>query len=112
MKIWRRITVDGMFYRWMVEDIQTDKGADTFRRVISIHSEEHPGSTCRFVSDEVGHLWLFSPTHTLDVRTRLVRACIAYALENGWDPASSQEDFTVELTRELAARLAGPPGQN
>ena len=111
MKIWRRATVDGVFYRWIVEDVQTGLGAESYRRVITVRAEENPASTCKFVSGEVGHLWLFSATHSLDVRTRLVKACIAYALQAGWDPAGDQ-DFSAELTQDLLVRLRGLPGQN
>lgn len=112
MKIWRRVTVDGVFYRWMVEDVQTGKGADTFQRIITIRAEDHPESICKFVSDEIGHLWLFSATHSLVVKTRLVKACIGYALQNGWNPAESPQDYTAQLNRELLSRLIGPPVNN
>lgn len=105
MKLWRRITVDGVFYRWLVEDTQSRKGTDTFQRSIVIHAEEHPDSKCVFVSDQMGHLRLWNSSHPLEVRGRLVSNCIRYALQHGWDPADPEKALRVDLTAELAARL-------
>jgi hypothetical protein len=114
LKTWRRLTYDGISYRWIVEDKQTQEGADTFTRSIIIQAEDPPGAQAVFVSDVIGRLRLYSSSHPLVVRTALVRACIRYALQNGWDPAASEPDFHAELTAELLARIDqsnGGPGQ-
>ena len=105
LKYWRRVSVYKANYRWMVEDRQTRKGEGTFQRIIVIHAEEYPNATCLFVSAEMGQLRLWARAHPLDVRTKLVKACVRYALENGWDPAHGEGEFRVELTEELLARL-------
>lgn len=105
MKYWRRITVDGVFYRWLVQDTQTRPGSDTFQRSILIHAEDHPNSRCSFISNESGHLWLWASAHSLNVRSRLVNACIRYALAHGWEPAQDGQDLRIELTAELLAQL-------
>jgi hypothetical protein len=108
LKYWRRITVEDVFYRWMVVDIQVGKGADTFQRSIHIYAEDHPGSKCIFVSEETGHLWLWSTGHSMVVRPRLVANCIRYALSHGWDPTQPANPFRVNLTADLLSQLDSP----
>jgi len=110
LKTWRRITHDDIPYRWLVQDRQTQEGADTFTRSIIIQAEDPPGARAIFVSAIIGRLRLYNGSHPLTVRTGLVRACIRYALQNGWDPAAKGPDFRVELTADLLARLRGANG--
>jgi hypothetical protein len=105
LKYWRRITVDGIFYRWLVEDVQTREDESAFQRSILILAEDHPGSKCVFVSAEIGRLRLWASSHPLVVRSRLVSACIRHALQNGWNPAEDGQEYRVELTAELLARF-------
>ena len=111
MKTWRRLIHDGIPYRWLVEDQQTQAGADTFTRSVIIQAEEPPGARAVFVSDVIGRLRPFNGSHPLVVRSGLVRACIRHALHNGWDPAPGRPDFHAELTAELLARLTGSNGE-
>lgn len=91
----------------MVEDRQTEQGADTFTRRIIIQAEDPPGSRAVFVSDVIGRLRLWSGSHPLVVRSGLVGACIRYALQNGWNPAVGEPDFQVVLTTELLSQING-----
>lgn len=115
MKTWRRITYEGVTYRWLVEDRQTQEGADTFTRSIIIQAEDTPSSRAIFVSDVLGRLRLYNgSSHPLTVRSGLVRACIRYALQHGWDPVGRAADFRFDLTSELLSQINGSddePGQ-
>jgi hypothetical protein len=110
LKYWRRITLEGVFYRWMVVDVQQEKGSDVFQRSIEIYAEDHPESKCIFVSEETGYLRLTPASRPLEVRTRLVSGCIRYALANGWNPELGGEAVGFELTPELRSQLDRPDG--
>lgn len=104
---WRRITVDGVQYRWKVQIKQTKPHADTFEFVIAVRATEHPNAKCSFVSDEIGYFWLGTNSHTLRVKPSLVAGCIRYAVQHGWRPHESKQDYSTMLTAELLAALSG-----
>ena len=106
-KHWRPITVNGLPYRWRVQNKPIYRGADTFQRLVVIRSAAYPQSKCMYVSDEMGYFWLWTNYHALVVTPKSIAACIDYALQHGWNPQEKTEDYSAVLSKDLLSELFG-----
>lgn len=77
----RLITVDGEVYRWYLHLNRVDKG---WRHIAIQHSE---------IS---GQVLLFDPYgNTFEIRPKVVRAAIQFALKQGWNPRVSGKPIFI-----------------
>lgn len=102
-KGWRHIVVEDRDYVWQVRDRATEVNpyGDTFHRKLTIRLVQYLVGSCSVVFSQTGYHWLGHNLHPVVITPRLVAHCVRLAIQKGWQPETSKDDFQLSNGDEI-----------